>query len=124
MTSIKIQRNKPLNGLFEKILMTSLVASSMLLAGGYKIPETSTNSVALGGANIAHTSSADAAYDNPANMIFMDDRNELEVDLMYIGLSATKFDGTVAETRPQYSLNFRGTDFYHSISTLCISKAW
>ncbi|MDQ7042863.1 MAG: outer membrane protein transport protein, partial [Sulfurimonas sp.] len=87
----------------KKILMTSLVASSMLLAGGYKIPETSTNSVALGGANIAHTSSADAAYDNPANMIFMDDRNELEVDLMYIGLSATKFDGTV-KTSPQRSL--------------------
>jgi len=79
----------------KKILMTSLVASSMLLASGYKIPETSTNSVALSGANIAHTSSADAAYDNPANMIFMDDRNELEVDLMYIGLSATKFDGSV-----------------------------
>ncbi|MDF1884170.1 outer membrane protein transport protein, partial [Sulfurimonas sp. SAG-AH-194-C21] len=87
----------------KKILMISLVASSMLLASGYKIPETSTNSVALSGANIAHTKSADAAYDNPANMIFMDDKNQLEVDLMYIGLSATKFDGTVGGTGP-YSL--------------------
>ena len=41
----------------------------MLMASGYKIPETSTNSVALSGANIAHTRSTDAAYDNPANMI-------------------------------------------------------
>ena len=84
----------------KKILMMSLVVSSILMGSGYKIPETSTNSVALSGANIAHTSSADAAYDNPANMIFMDDKNQLEVDLMYIGLSATKFNGTVSSTGP------------------------
>jgi len=98
MTRTKVQRNKPLNGLFEKILLTSLVASSMLMASGYKIPETSTNSVALSGANIAHTRSADAAYDNPANMIFMENTNQIEADLMYIGLSGTKFDGSVYGT--------------------------
>jgi long-chain fatty acid transport protein len=84
----------------KKIALLSLCASAVLLAGGYKIPETSTNSVALGGANIAHVSSADAAYDNPANMIFMTDENHMEADLMYIGLSATKFDGTVSGTGP------------------------
>jgi len=98
MTRTKVQHNKPLNGLFEKILLTSLVASSMLMASGYKIPETSTNSVALSGANIAHTRSADAAYDNPANMIFMENTNQIEADLMYIGLSGTKFDGSVYGT--------------------------
>ncbi len=78
-----------------KITTLSALASTILLSSGYKIPETSVNSVALSGANVAHTSSADAAYDNPANMIFMADSNELEIDLMYVGLSGTKFNGTV-----------------------------
>jgi len=77
----------------KKIALMSLVASSVLLAGGYKIPETSTNSVALAGANIAHVNSADAAYDNPANMIFMSDENHMEADLMYVGTTATSYKG-------------------------------
>ncbi|MEA1982322.1 MAG: outer membrane protein transport protein, partial [Campylobacterota bacterium] len=84
----------------KKIALMSLAVSSVLFASGYKIPETSTNSVALSGANIAHTKSADAAYDNPANMIFMSDSNHIEADLMYIGTSATKFEGTVDGTGP------------------------
>jgi len=75
----------------KKIVLMSLVASSVVLASGYKLPETSTNSVALSGANIAHVNSADAAYDNPANMIFMSDNNHMEADLMYVGTSATNY---------------------------------
>ena len=82
----------------KKIALMSLVASSILMASGWKIPETSTNSVALSGANIAHVNSADAAYDNPANMVFMSDNQHMEADLMYVGLSATKFEGTVSGT--------------------------
>ncbi|WP_434636783.1 outer membrane protein transport protein [Sulfurimonas sp. NW7] len=82
----------------KKTVFMSLMASSIIMAGGYKIPETSTNSVALGGANIAHTKNADAAYDNPANMVFMDDAQHAEVDLMYVGLSSTNFKGTYAKT--------------------------
>lgn len=78
----------------KKIVLMSLVASSVVLASGYKLPETSTNSVALSGANIAHVSSADAAYDNPANMIFMSDNNHMEADLMYVGTSATNYKGS------------------------------
>jgi len=78
----------------KKIILSSIVASSVLMAAGYKIPETSTNSVALSGANIAHTSSADAAYDNPANMVFMSDENHMEADLMYLNTSATKYTPT------------------------------
>ncbi len=88
----------------KKIALLSLCASAVLLAGGYKIPETSTNSVALGGANIAHVKSADAAYDNPANMIFMSDENHIEADIMYIGLSDTKYNGTVKGTGPYDTL--------------------
>ncbi|MBA3026513.1 MAG: aromatic hydrocarbon degradation protein [Sulfurimonas sp.] len=84
----------------KKIALMSLVASSVLLAGGYKIPETSLNSVALSAANIAHNKSADAAYYNPANMVFMADENAMEADLMYIKLDATNYQGTVSGTGP------------------------
>ena len=77
-----------------KITTLSVITSSVLMASGYKIPETSANSVALGGANVAHVKSADAAYDNPANMIFMSDTNHIEADLMYVGTSATNFQGS------------------------------
>jgi len=76
----------------KKIALMSLVASSVLMASGYKIPETSTNAVALGAANIAHNhENADAAYYNPAKMVFMKDTNNLEVDLTYIGLEKVKW---------------------------------
>lgn len=78
----------------KKIALMSLVASSVVLAGGYKIPENSLNAVALGSANIAHNKSADAAYYNPANMVFMADENAMEVDLMYIKLDPTKYQNT------------------------------
>jgi len=95
----------------KKIALVSLVASSILMAGGYKIPETSTNAVALGAANIAHNhNNADAAYYNPAKMVFMSDENHIEADLMYIGLDKVQYDGTVAGTGP-YSLESEKEDF-------------
>ncbi|MDD2904691.1 MAG: outer membrane protein transport protein [Sulfurimonas sp.] len=75
----------------KKIALLSFVASSILLAGGYKIPETSTNAVALSAANIAHNKSADAAYYNPANMVFMSKENHIEANLMYIKLNPTNY---------------------------------
>ena len=54
-----------------KGLALSAIASSVVMAGGYKIPEQSLNSMALGAAYVAHTSGADTAYYNPANMSFM-----------------------------------------------------
>ena len=80
----------------KKIVLMSLVASSVLMAGGYKIPETSLNGVALSAANIAHNKSADAAYYNPANMVFMSNENHMEADLTYIGLDAPNYKGTVS----------------------------
>lgn len=60
-------------GKLGKGLALSVVASSIVMAGGYKIPEQSLNSMALGAAYVAHTSGADTAYFNPANMAFMDE---------------------------------------------------
>ncbi len=57
-----------------KGLALSVVASSVAIAGGYKIPEQSLNSMALSAAYVAHTTGADTNYFNPANMAFMDER--------------------------------------------------
>ncbi|MDQ1326500.1 MAG: long-chain fatty acid transport protein [Campylobacterota bacterium] len=54
-----------------KGLVLAITAGTSAMAGGYKIPEQSLNSVALGGAYTAHTAGADTAYYNPANMAFM-----------------------------------------------------
>jgi len=62
----------------KKTVALSMITSGLLMAGGYKIPEQSLNSMALGAAYIAHTTGADAAYFNPANMAFMDDKQYAE----------------------------------------------
>ena len=61
-----------------KGLALSAIASSVVMAGGYKIPEQSLNSMALGAAYVAHTMGADAAYFNPANMAFMGEKQYVE----------------------------------------------
>ena len=62
----------------KKIIALSVIASGLLVAGGYKIPEQSLNSMALGAAYVAHTSGADTAYFNPANMAFMGEKQYME----------------------------------------------
>ncbi|MCF6245119.1 MAG: outer membrane protein transport protein [Sulfurovum sp.] len=56
----------------------SVVTSAMVMAGGYKIPQQSLNSMALSAAYIAETKGADTAYYNPANMVFMDEKQYVE----------------------------------------------
>jgi len=65
-------------GRLVKGLALSAIASSVVMAGGYKIPEQSINSMALGAAYVAHTMGADTAYFNPANMAFMTDKQYAE----------------------------------------------
>jgi len=61
----------------KKIILTSITVSSFLVAGAYKIPEQSLNSIALGSAYVAHTDGADSAYFNPANMVFQDSTKQM-----------------------------------------------
>jgi long-chain fatty acid transport protein len=61
-----------------KGLALSAIASSVVMAGAYKIPEQSINSMALGAAYVAHTTGADTAYFNPANMAFMGEKQYVE----------------------------------------------
>lgn len=94
------------------IITLSLLASSVLIAGGYKIPETSTNGVALSAANVAHSQNADAAYYNPANMSFMPDENALEMDLMVVSLDATNFKGTTGGLQDGVDIDAQKELFY------------
>ena len=107
----------------KKIVLGSLIASSILLAGGYKVPESSINGVALGAANVAHNKSADAAYYNPANMVFMNHDGIMEVDMMYIGLSEVDYNGNYTSrgvTTGPYDISSKSENFlipsFHYVS--------
>lgn len=78
----------------KKIVLSLIVISSVLFAGGYRIPEVSTNAVALSSANVAHNKNADASYYNPANMAFMNGSSQMELGLTYIGLDAPNYKPT------------------------------
>ena len=77
----------------KKIIILSLTTTSLLLAAGYKVPEQSLNSMALGGAYVAHTPGADAAYFNPANMAFLPDNQMFEAGATFIHLPSNTFQG-------------------------------
>ncbi len=76
------------------VASVSLIAAAAN-AGGYKIPENSVKSTALSAAYVANAHGADAAYHNPAAMVFNEDRSLLEGNLTYIHLSEIDFDGNV-----------------------------
>jgi len=81
----------------KKIILSSVLLSSIVFAGGYRIPESSTDAVALSAACIANANGADASYYNPANMAFSDNaKNDIEIDVTYIGLSKVDYKGTTA----------------------------
>lgn len=74
-----------------KTLTLSLVLSSTLFAAGYQIPNNSINSSALATANVANAHGADAAYYNPANMVYNTDNHEIESSITYVSLSAINY---------------------------------
>ncbi len=96
----------------KKLALLSLSAACSVYAGGYKIPETSVNSMALGAANIAHTKSADASYYNPANMVFMKDENALEANLLVIGLQKTNYQGTAGGIHDGVNIDAESETFF------------
>jgi long-chain fatty acid transport protein len=77
----------------KKIALVSLAASTVLMAGGYKIPENSINATALSAAYVANAHGAAATYYNPANMVFDSDGNKIEAALTNIMLGEVKFKG-------------------------------
>jgi len=88
----------------KKIITLSIITSSLVLAGAYKVPEQSLNSMALGAAYVAHTQGADTAYFNPANMAFLDEDHQfMEAGLTLAHLPSNTFKGVQA---------FSETEFY------------
>ena len=75
----------------KKIITLSALTSGLLVAGGYKIPEQSLNSIALSAAYVAHTTGADTAYYNPAAMAFMEDKQYIEGALTLVHLPSNEY---------------------------------
>ncbi len=93
----------------------SLLAATTLMAGGYKIPESSLNATALSAAYVAAAHGADAAYYNPAAMVYNEDVNLFEADMTYIGLSGIDYQGTytsLGTTTGPYNISSKKEDFY------------
>lgn len=74
-----------------KIVILSVVASSVVTASGWRFPEQSMASVATSGAYVAHANGADASYFNPANMSFGKDTYRFEADVNYIHLGGIEY---------------------------------
>jgi long-chain fatty acid transport protein len=83
-----------------------LATATAAYGGGYKIPESSLNAVALSAANVAYAHGADAAYYNPANMVWAEDMHTLEADLTYIYLSKVKYVPVSGDTITSEAENF------------------
>ncbi len=77
-----------------KVAGLSLACAVALHAAGYKLPQQSLNSTALGAASVAYTNGADATYYNPANMVWMENVYHVEGALTYVNLPKVKFAGT------------------------------
>ncbi|WP_415249046.1 OmpP1/FadL family transporter [Sulfurimonas sp.] len=82
----------------KKTIYLSFFCTSLLLGAGYQIPNNSVNSNALATAYVANANGADAAYFNPANMVYNQDKNEIEVSLSYIDLPSMKYTPTSGTT--------------------------
>ncbi len=75
----------------KKIVALSTLTTSLLLASGYRLPESSLNATALSAAYVANAHGADAAYYNPANMAFNSDNHAIEGALTYINLGEISY---------------------------------
>ena len=79
--------------MMKKIITLSIITSSFALAGAYKLPEQSLNSMGLGASYVANTQGADTAYFNPANMAFMPNSQYMEAGLTWAHLPRNTFKG-------------------------------
>lgn len=67
----------------------SLAASGQAMAAAYKLPESSINATALSAAYVANAHGADAAYYNPAAMVFTEEqRASMEADVTLVHLTS------------------------------------
>ncbi len=69
-----------------------LVCTEVAFSSGYRIPEQSINSTALGSAYVANANYADAAYYNPANMSWLSPGLNIEGGVTYINLPSITYE--------------------------------
>lgn len=74
-----------------KTIGFTFLSTSVLIASGWRLPESSPRSTALSGAYIANSHGADTTYYNPANMSFNDNTYALEIGLMQVNLESIKY---------------------------------
>ncbi|MEN8257817.1 MAG: outer membrane protein transport protein [Thermodesulfobacteriota bacterium] len=93
------------------LALTGIFTAGSALASGWRIPEQSVNSTALSAAYVANANGADAAYFNPANMSFVEDKEnwQLEIDFMYIHLGKIDFEHL---TTPAFNGDSMDEDFF------------
>ena len=75
----------------KRVLLSIVAACSLLNAGGYKVPEQSADSLGLAASNVAFSFGADAAYFNPANMMFLDGLHHFESTLGWFHINSIDF---------------------------------
>ncbi len=76
---------------FLAIGVVLLAAQGDVWASAYRIPEQSVNSTARSGAYTAYTPGADATYFNPANMSWLDNKTQIEVNGTWIHLTSISY---------------------------------
>ena len=69
-----------------------LASTATAFSSGYRIPEQSINSTALGSAYVANANYADAAYFNPANMSWLSPGLNIEGGVTYIHLPSITYE--------------------------------
>jgi len=75
----------------KKIIVLSVGVSSVMMAGGYRLPEQSIHSGGLSDAYVAHTMGADTAYYNPAAMVFMGTQQYFEAGMTLVTAPAQTY---------------------------------
>ena len=98
----------------KKIILTSLMVTSALMADSYTKSYTSISSNALSGANVANVRGADASYYNPAASSLMADGIMLEGDLNMAFDLGRELDTTKTKASQYYlpSLHFVAPKIY------------
>ncbi|MEA3354282.1 MAG: outer membrane protein transport protein [Campylobacterota bacterium] len=78
-----------------KTTTLTILSSSLLIASGWRLPESSAKSTALSGAYIANANGADATYYNPANISFNPNIAQVELSLTNVNLKKIQYTDNI-----------------------------
>ncbi|MGG7074104.1 outer membrane protein transport protein [Campylobacter sp. 9BO] len=95
----------------KKLGLSLVLASTLVYGAGYKIPEQSSDSLGLLASNVAWSFGADAAYFNPANMMFLDPRHHFEQNVGWFHISEVDFKADNGKTYTSNNFDSLATTF-------------